>query len=751
MNYCKCKNLIAFSIFNFLLLTQPGCNSSVNSSDSTNSSISGTERMAYILDSLVEFGKPLMYYHWNSVNAKYYAEKIQKGDSTLGTLFIYWNELLNSGDSEKTILEVENYLKANYGERFTEDITVRTLPIYELLALSYLRLGEQENCLNNHNANNCILPLRQDALYSIKNYSEEAIKIYSKILEKFPQNYTSLWLYNLANMTLANDLSSIPTKFQLNYPNWDREQKEFPSFENIAGLLGVDINGNLGGTCVDDFNNDGFMDIFVTSQGMEDQVQLFFSTGDGGFENVTQKAGLNGIVSGINAIHADYNNDGFKDILVLRGGWLNKYGTHPNSLLKNNGDGTFSDVTIEAGLLSFRPTQTAVWADFNNDGNLDLFIGNESASTHPYPSEMFYNNGDGTFRNVSDEVGFSNPLGYVKGVIAGDINNDGYPDLYISILEGLNKLYLNSNGKFIDIGRKAGVQEPFFSFPTWFFDFNNDGFDDIFVSGYHVGRLNDMAGDFAQEIMGKSSGGIYPKLYLNNKNNTFSDVAEIVGLDKVLYTMGSNYGDLDNDGYLDFYAGTGAPHLSTVVPNRMFHSVNGNYFEEVTSAGHFGHIQKGHAVAFADFDNDGDQDIYAVIGGALEGDVFRNVFYENPTNNINNWINIVLKGVKNNRDGIGAKIILTVMDDSGKKRNIVNTVSTGGSFGSSSIQQEIGLGKADVIDRLTVNWPDRQSQIFFNIEPNQSILIEENADSILPLKRTIIKLGSSGSAANHHN
>ena len=127
---------------------------------------------------------------------------------------------------------------------------------------------------------------------------------------------------------------------------------------------------------------------------MEDQCKLFFNTGYG-FEDVTRKAGLNGILSGLNCLHADYNNDGHIDILILRGAWLGTSGNHPNSLLRNNGDGTFSDVSKSSGILSFYPTQTASWADVNRDGYLDLFIGNESKPNQYNHCELFINQGNG--------------------------------------------------------------------------------------------------------------------------------------------------------------------------------------------------------------------------------------------------------------------------------------------------------------------------------------------------------------------
>ena len=169
----------------------------------------------------------------------------------------------------------------------------------------------------------------------------------------------------------------------------------------------------------------------LSSSGPLDQLRFFHNNGDGTFSDRTRQAGLIGELGGLNIIETDYNNDGHPDVLVLRGGWWGKFGEYPMSLLRNNGNGTFDDVTEDAGLLSAHPTQTAAWADFDNDGWLDLFVGHESTPNDPHPSQLFHNNHDGTFTEVGAANGLAD-LGFVKGVAWGDFNNDGRPDLYVS-------------------------------------------------------------------------------------------------------------------------------------------------------------------------------------------------------------------------------------------------------------------------------------------------------------------------------
>jgi hypothetical protein len=192
-------------------------------------------------------------------------------------------------------------------------------------------------------------------------------------------------------------------------------------------------------------------------------------------------------------------------------------------------------------------------------------------------------------------------------------------------------------------------------------------------------------------------------LYRNNRDGTFSDVSKAFGLYRVVHAMGCNFGDLDNDGWLDFYAGTGDPFLGTLIPNRMFRSNVGGNFQEVTTSGGFGQLQKGHAIAFGDINNDGAQDIYSVVGGAYPGDNYRNQLFANPGHG-NHWIKLKLEGVRSNRSALGAVIkVVTKVEDG--TQEIFRTVSSGGSFGAGSMRQEIGLGQSEALQKVEIFWP----------------------------------------------
>jgi len=701
-----------------------------------------TVEMVQRLTDIEQNGDPKDYLYWNKKKAALLALELDKPETPYhGQLWYeYCNQLLRSGDSRECIKELESNFDRN--QSLGSQMNNENYLLFELLALANLRVGEQENCQNLHTEFSCILPLEEPAFHQLPEGSTRAINLYQQMYDRYPKaNYK--WLINLAYMTLGSYPDGVPKKYFIAYPNWKIEQKNFPRFKEIAMNVNAAISGLSGGICLEDFNQDGLIDIFATDYDSQGQPKLLINNGTGAFVDKTISAGLQGLTGGLNCIHADYNNDGFTDILILRGAWLGGVGNHPNSLLKNNGDGTFSDVTKSAGILSLHPTQTAAWVDYNRDGFLDLFIGNESSETQN-ACEMYENNGNGTFTEVAEKCKLNNIFKFVKGVTWGDINNDNWPDLFISCA-GKNLLFKNNEGIFEDISITAGIENPEASFATWFWDVNNDGYQDLFVAGYDTKAFDGVANAFASELEGLKTELSKPAIYINNGNETFTNSTKKYKLDKSIFAMGANFGDLNNDGFLDFYLGTGSPEFDAVVPNRMFLNKGGKYFEEVTSAGGFGHIQKGHGIAFADIDQDGDQDIYAVMGGAFQGDGFTNVLFENPGFN-NNWITIDLQGVSTNRSAIGTRI--EILTDNNQK--IYHTVGTGGSFGSSSLQAEIGLGAAKSIKKLTVYWQNSETTTFENVPVNQKIHITEGEKKYQPVTFKYIAF-AKGTGSHHHH
>ena len=610
--------------------------------------------------------------------------------------------------------------------------------ILMLLAAANLRLGEEENCAADHNADSCLLPIQGRGQHRMREGSERAVAALEEVLGADPEDLEARWLINIAAMTLGEYPEGLPEAWRIP-PERFASEDDIGRFYDVAPAAGLATRGLSGGAVTEDFDGDGLLDVMVSSWGIEDPLQLLRSRGDGSFEEVGEASGIAGLTGGLNLVQADYDNDGRVDVLVLRGAWMGSQGEFPNSLLHNLGGGRFEDVTEAAGLLSFHPTQTASWGDYDGDGWVDLFIGNETQDQgrpgegKRHPGELYRNQGDGSFREVAASEGLE-VLGWVKGVTWFDMDNDGWLDLYVSRLGQANLLFRNrgpaaSGARFEEIAAAAGVAEPEYSFPVWAWDYDNDGWQDLMVLGY--GHAEDFLGgcadDVAADVLGLPGGGSRPMLYRNRGDGSFEDRTEAAGVNDVLFAMGSNFGDLDNDGWLDFYVGTGDPAFTSLVPNRMYRADGAGHFLDVTSSGGFGHLQKGHAIAFADLDNDGDQDVFANLGGAAEGDWYFNALFENPGQG-NRWVTLRLLGETSNRAAIGARTALTVEGPEGR-REIHRTVSSGGSFGASSLQQEIGLGQAERIVELRVRWPASGIEQRFEGPPLDRVLeIREGAE-----------------------
>jgi len=619
-------------------------------------------------------------------------------------------------EAHRLLPKVEGELDEGWAERATFN-----------LAVAYLRLGETRNCCLRNSSEMCLLPIRRGGVHVEQEPSRQAIKYFLEALgrsrEGVPGYLSALWLLNIACMTIDAYPEGVPPKYRIPPERFESEEP-FPLFPNVAQRAGVDTFSLSGGAVSEDFNFDGHLDLLVSTYDPAGEIRLFINKKDGTFADFTRQAGLTGIYGGLNMVQADFDNDGDPDVLVLRGAWGGKSGRHPDSLLRNNADGTFTDVTFDVGLGEVHyPSQTASWGDYDNDGDLDLYIGNETTAELQAPCQLFLNRGDATFTDVAPSAGVTNDR-WSKGVIWGDYDSDRLPDLYLSNLEGDNRLYRNrGDGTFADVAPALGVTRPRNSFPTWFWDFDNDGVLDIYVAAYDA-----LIDDLAADRLGLPFDAELACLYRGDGRGGFQEVARERNLVHPNAPMGSNFGDLDNDGYLDFYLGTGYPPYYALMPNVMYHNQAGQRFADVSAAGGFGHLQKGHAVVFADFDNDGDQDIFEQMGGGLAGDKFNDVLYENPGFG-NHWVSVELVGVLSNRSAIGARIRVQVMEK-GRSRAIFKWVNSGGSFGANPLRQMIGLGKAEKIELLEVYWPTSDRiQTLRDVPLDRSIQIRETADT----------------------
>lgn len=596
----------------------------------------------------------------------------------------------------------------------------------EVLAIAYLHKSEMDNGMYLVPGDQCLFPMSPTLRYSKPADSEKAVEYFLKYLKQNPDDLEAKWLLNLSCMTLGQNPPAVPHEYIVPLDGFGSKQN-VGRFFDVAPQAGLNVIMDAGGIIVDDFENHGLFDVVLSEWGLrypKQPMMYFHNNGDGTFTNQTERAGLAGMMGGLTIVQADYNNDGCLDVLVPRGAWLYPL---PLTLLRGNGDGTFTDVTKQAGLTALMATQAVAFADINNDGLLDLFIGNENG-----PSRLFLNKGDGTFEDISASSGVDQ-IAFSKSVVADDFDNDGWVDFYVTNIGSSNYLYHNQrNNTFKEVGREAGVQDPLgHSFASWWFDYDNDGWPDLFVTSYYSGSVDENL----RTYLGLPHNAATLKLYKNMRNGTFRDVTAEVGLDKVFLPMGANFGDVDNDGFLDIYLGTGNPSYGSLVPNVLLRNDEGKRFVDITASSGTGELHKGHGVAFADMSNNGQQDLLTVIGGATPGDehVFR--YFKNP-GNANNWVTVKLVGVKSNRAGMGSRIKVTLENKGRGRRFIYRTVGSGGSFGASPLQQHIGLGPAARIVEIEIWWPASNTrQVFKNVRTDQVIEVKEFASEFTTLAR----------------
>ncbi len=582
-----------------------------------------------------------------------------------------------------------------------------------------LRIGENENCVMCRGVSACIFPIAPTAIHTSPAGSRLAARHFTEYLRQFPDDLEVKWLLNLAKMTLGEYPDGVEPRHRLVFDAFLKSEFDVGRFHDVSHRVGLDRDNQSGGAILEDFDNDGLLDVVVTSWSPTEPMAFFRNKGDGTFEDRTRAAGLAGQLGGLYCVQTDYNNDGHADVFIPRGSWLPSRLAQRPSLLRNNGNGTFTDVTREAGLTTPTNSTSATWADYDNDGFLDLFLCCQHQSCL-----LYRNKGDGTFEQVAGRSGLPATLTGCLGANWLDYDNDGFPDLFCNIDGGTAVLYRNNrDGTFTDVTKQTGIDGPTNGFSCWTFDFDNDGWLDIFATSF-----NHTLEDVIKGLMDRPHNQSSPRLFRNLAGKGFKDVTREAGLDKVFSPMGSNFGDIDNDGFLDFYLATGDPDLSMLVPNRLFKNVGGKRFAEITGTSGTGHLQKGHGVSFGDWDRDGNLDLFVQLGGAVEGDRYHNVLFQNPGQG-NNWLSVKLVGKKTNRAAIGARIKLVT---AGENPLIVHRhVSTGSSFGANPLEQHIGLGKATRIALLEIHWPTSgTTQVFRDLPVNQAVAVTEFATEL---------------------
>lgn len=475
-------------------------------------------------------------------------------------------------------------------------------------------------------------------------------------------------------------------------------------FVDIAPKLGVNrFDGN--GTCSwADYDGDGDQDLFLAGSGT---FMAVYRNDGGKFAEVTGDVGLAKVPSGYSLNLVDYDNDGRPDLYISMNGWN---GPMPNRLFRNMG-GKFEDVTDKSGAGDPGSGFVSLWGDLDNDGFLDLVIANGVLRDGSTP-QIYRNNRNGTFANVTRAAGIVEPPEWgAIGIALGDYDRDGDIDILINGLDRTpNRLYRNEGGwKFTEVAKAAGIlQPPHNGFVCFFFDYDNDGLPDILTTSLAPWEavVDGLRADYRPNALHPDA----VRLFRNKGDGTFSDVTMAAGLFYPMGVMGAGVADINNDGHLDIYFGTGDPQLSRLEPNRVFLNTGKGGFEDVTRMTPFARPgNKGHGVSFIDIDDDGDLDIYAQLGGHYQGDHAFNAFYENRAGGGNHWIAI---------DGLPVGAQVTV----GKQ---YREVKGSEGFGATNpMRVHFGLGATSMIDELKVRWPDGQTAIKRAVPADRIIRVE---------------------------
>ena len=509
--------------------------------------------------------------------------------------------------------------------------------------------------------------------------------------------------------------------------------------------LGSLLEGTGAGCIWFDYNNSGYPSLYVVNgRPLDDSMHpyplkvkpampphnhLYRNNGNGTFTDVTEQSGLNPDMYGMAVTAADYDNDGFVDLLVT--------GYGKTILYHNDGNGHFTDVTAKAGIKVDGWAISSTWLDYDRDGCVDLFIGRYvkfdpkyrayyAADNYPGPldyegetNKLYHNNCDGTFTDVSEKSGIANYVGRTMGVTAADFDNDGWDDIYVANDRTENFLFHNKHdGTFEEIGNETGTAfgqngESTSSMGPVFADFEGRGVLDLWVTDGHYNRLLHNTGAPASATADSSVGW-------NSGKMAFEDMGASNGVSQTnaqYVSWGTGVYDFDNDGLLDILIFHGG--LIHLIPQEhtLFRGLGNGKFADVSETG--GSVLNVRTTArgacFADYDNDGKIDAFVVNLGA-KGTLLHNV-----STNTGHWIAIKLVGTKSNRDGIGARVEVFAAG----KRQTAERVAGSGYLSQDDARLHFGLGAATIIDKLIVRWPSGREQTLEKLAVDRILIVEE--------------------------
>ena len=701
----------------------------------------------------------------------YWIDFMQKLRFDKNTSFYSFDEVAREYDRKRATSNFERGKIAYHQGRFYQAITYIEQDINGngesesklfWLALSYIRYAEAENCLSklvedSHDAENlaikhqhtyykntelCSLPLNQ--FHNNIERSKIAAKLFERLLDNYDRNNRLYqWLLNFSFMTIDGFPQDVPPKYLIQsrfiesfYGESKKKiQEEYAalSFEDRAKELHVDTYNTGRGVVVEDFDKDGHLDL-VTGGGF-DVVTYYKNDHGSGFIDKTEEVGLWGIKQPFIITAADYDNDGWLDLFIGR-----PFGNY--MLFRNNGDGTFTDITAFSGLLYGRPvgeiaaTWVSAWADVNNDGYVDLFLAQwgfkmpfvKGLLAKPRMDSKLFINEKGYFVDRTKEYALDSIVNdqYFIGAAFGDYDSDGYPDLFLSSpLRNTSILLHNNSGKYFEktdlIHRGEG------GFTTAFVDVNHDGKLDIFWAGFADAKTSTEQAVFGEHLSRYRSGRT--TIFLQTQDGRFEERGDF--FDMPMSTMGSSFGDINNDGCYDFYLGTGTPEGWFILPNLMYisHTNGTKCVERTTNISMlygFGTIQKGHGIVFFDFNDDGKQDIYSSLGGMWPSDPWPNQFFVNQSQLSNQWVKMRLRGRQTNYYGIGATIRVTAANANGEKIVRYHHMDQGTGFGSMPYLAHIGLLDATCIEEVEVHWPVSKTIKRYQVSLGKLHILDEN-------------------------
>jgi ASPIC and UnbV/FG-GAP-like repeat len=538
-----------------------------------------------------------------------------------------------------------------------------------------------------------------------------------------PDDIRHRWMLRVLTLMSGRPESTIPEQYRTKMPAPAESPFRLQDATDESGTGRLELGR---GAAWGDFDNDGREDILVGAE--RAPFRLLRNLGNGRFTDVAAQMGLVDPV-GLGCYAAqfiDYDNDGYQDIFLSSNGW----GGGGRLFLFHNDHGRrFSDVTNAAGLSGTVNAFGSSWSDYDNDGRADLAVA--TGIIDPAGGDrlrLFENEGNGKFREVGLQAGLTQKARWIS-LCWGDYDGDGRQDLLATSYDAGCFLFHNlGNGKFEDVTDRAGLRSSRHTYTAEFFDYNNDGRLDLFVSAYPDGGVKEM-------IANRVSGSTVPAnkrqlLFRNNGDGTFTDVTEPVGITGWYGAMSSQVADLDNDGFAEIVLGTGNPELDWTEPKALFrNSGDGRFVDVAMLAGliHFGML---HGIVFSDYDDSGNLGMFGSFGGFYWGTRETSRLYRNLGAG-NNSLEVRLIGTRSNRDAIGARVTATV-----KSRTTYHWVNGGNGFGAlNSRIIHIGVGHNSKVDLLRIDWPSGSHQSFPDVQAGRRIEIVEGKNAVRSLVR----------------